>query len=250
MPLFRPIDEMSLRHLFSSSYAQEALRLSYLGPVLSPTGTIESSPDCLVLDRRKRPFRPLRCEFKFIPLGKDDFAHNGQFDIAVVWNLQRGQTKDGLLRDLLQQNGCAELIVLDSIKAFRDLPAYTTDVPARLGNVDVVRDIAIKMPLATVFAFCVAARLAPGKFDMGRMVELLSRRFPEVRKMQPRGRANVISSGLQTKPPLIELMHGKAYRWAGEIDSVSAAAELTELIRSNFDAEDPMAEDLEAVRSE
>ncbi len=249
MPLFRPVDEMSLRHLFSSSYAQEALHLSYLGPVLSPTGTIESSPDCLVIDRRKRPFRPLRCEFKFIPLGKEDFAHNGQFDIAIVWNLQRGQTKDGLLHDLLQQNGCSELIVLDSIKAFRDLPVYTTDVLPRLANIDVVRDIAIEMSLPTVFAFCLAARAAPGRFDIGRLVELLAKRFPEVRKMQPRGRSNVISAGVQTKPALIERMHGKVYRWASEIDSVSAAAELTELIRVNFDAQDPTAEDLEVIRA-
>ncbi len=248
MPLFSPIDEISLRHLFSSSYAQEALGLSYIGPVLSPAGTIESSPDCLVLDRRKRPFRPLRCEFKFIPLGKNDFAHNGQFDIAIVWNLQRGQSRDGLLNELLQQNGCNELIILDSIKAFRDLPAYTTDILTHLGNVGVVRDLAIKMPLPTVFAFCIAARLSPGRFDMDRMIDMLSKRFPNVRKMQPRGRANVISAGVQTKPPLIERMHGKIYRWASDIDSVPAAAELTELIRVNFDAQDPTAEDLDAVR--
>jgi hypothetical protein len=150
----------------------------------------------------------------------------------------------------LQQNGCAELIVLESIKAFRDLPTYTMDVLARLGDVDIVRDIAIKMRLPTVFAFCVAARLAPRKFDMKRMVDLLSRRFPEVRKMQPRGRSNVISAGLQTKPPLVELMHGKVYRWVSEIDSVPAAAELAELIRRNFDAQGPTDDDLEAVHSD
>jgi hypothetical protein len=167
-----------------------------------------------------------------------------------VWNLQRGQTNEDLLQDLLQQNGCGELIVLESFKAFRDLSTYSTEILAHLGNIDVVRDIAIKMPLPTVFAFCIAARLAPSKFDMTRMVELLSRRFPEVRKMLPRGRANVISAGLQTKPPLIELMHGRVYRWVSEIDSVPAAAELTELIRNNFDAEAPTPDDLEAVRPE
>jgi hypothetical protein len=30
MSLFRPIDETSLRHLFSTGYAQEILRLSYV----------------------------------------------------------------------------------------------------------------------------------------------------------------------------------------------------------------------------
>src|SRR5271169_2127106 len=137
MPLFRPIDEMSLRHLFTTSYAQEQLHLSYLGPVVNPGGTIESSPDCMVLDQRKRPFRPLRCEFKFIVLGKEDFAHNGLFDIAVVWNLQKGLPKERLRDDLLQQNGCAELIILEEMKAFRDLPAYGVDVFTKLGNVGV-----------------------------------------------------------------------------------------------------------------
>ena len=75
---------MALRHLFSTAYALESLRLTYVGPVLGATGEIEDNPDCIILDRRKSPFRPLRCEFKFIPQGKEDFAANGMFDIAIV----------------------------------------------------------------------------------------------------------------------------------------------------------------------
>src|SRR5229473_4014516 len=93
MLLFRPSDESSLRHLFSTDYAEEILGLSYVGPVLNPAGVIESSPDCVVLDRRKSPFHPLRCEFKFIPLGKEDFAHNGMFDIAIIWNVHKDRRK-------------------------------------------------------------------------------------------------------------------------------------------------------------
>jgi hypothetical protein len=116
---FRPIDEISLRHLFSTAYAQEILHLSYIGPVLNPAGVIETSPDCIILDMRSHPFRALRCEFKFIPSSKDDFAHNGRFDIAIIWSLPKGCSKNQLLSELLEQNGCAELIVLEDFKAFR-----------------------------------------------------------------------------------------------------------------------------------
>lgn len=110
---FRPIDEMSLRHLFSTAYAQEVLRLSYIGPVLGSSGSIESSPDGMILDMKSHPFRSLRCEFKFIPSSKNEFSHNGRFDIAIVWSLPSGISKDQLLHELLEQNGCSRLIVFD-----------------------------------------------------------------------------------------------------------------------------------------
>jgi hypothetical protein len=246
--IFRPTDETSLRHLFSTNYAQELLRLSYIGPVLNPTGAIESSPDCQILDRRKSPFHRLLCEFKFIPLGKEDFAHNGKFDIAIVWNLQEGQTKEQLLKDLLQQNGCAELIILaQDYKAFRELPVYTSESVAKLGSADIVRDLAIKTDLASVFGLCMAARLYPSNFNMIRLVSFLSGRFPQVKRMKPKGRTNVISKFLQTKPPLIMHMHGKEYRWTSEIDAVIAAAELMKLITANFGAQDPTNDDLQAI---
>jgi len=85
---------------------------------------------------------------------------------------------------------------------------------------------------------------------MARMVDFLSKRFPQVRKMQPKGRTNIISKFLQTKPPLITYMHGKEYRWASEIDSVIAAAELMKLIGANFNAQDPTDEDIVAIRQQ
>lgn len=245
---FKPIDEISLRHLFSTAYAQEVLHLSYVGPVLNSAGAIESSPDSMILDMRTHPFKPLRCEFKFIPSGKEDFAHNGRFDVAIVWSLPSGRLKSELLTDLLQQNDCAEIVVFGDMKAFRDLPKYTTDSLSKLGASDIVRKIAHKRKFPSVFALCIAAQLYPEKFQMGRMVRLLSSRFPSVKKMQPRGRANVVSLFRQTKPPLLTWMHGKSYRWTSEIDSVSAAAELTELITANFNEHAPSSEDLSAVR--
>ena len=131
----RPIDEMSLRHLFSTAYAQEVLQLSYIAPVLNPAGGIETSPDCMILDMRKHPFRALRCEFKFVPSSKNDFSHNGTFDIALTWSLPNALSKKQLLDELLEQNGCSELIVLDQMKAFQDLPVYTLDSLSRIGSV-------------------------------------------------------------------------------------------------------------------
>ena len=96
-------------------------------------------------------------------------------------------------------------------------------------------------------ALCIAAKLYPKTFQMDRMVEFLSKQFPSVKKMQPRGRANVVSAFIQTKPPLLALMHGNTYRWTSEFDSVIAAAELTELIKVNFASKAPSNEDLKDV---
>lgn len=244
---FRPIDEMSLRHLFSTAYAQEVLRLSYIGPVVNSSDVIETSPDCMILDMRSHPFRSLRCEFKFIPSSKSDFAHNGKFDVAIAWSLGNGLSKDQLQAELLEQNGCFELIVLDQHKAFQDLPAYTKDSLSRIGSVHIVRNLAIKREFPSVFALCMAAKLYPDRFHMDRMVKFLSTRFPSVAKMQPRGRFNVVSAFLQTKPPLLEFMHGKIYRWTSEFDSKAAVDELVELIAVNFAKQGPSKEDLEYV---
>src|SRR5271169_1900019 len=224
---FKAIDELSLRHLFSSAFAEEVLDLSYLGPVLNSAGAIESSPDCMILDRREHPFKPLRCEFKYVPEGKDAFSHNGRFEIAIVWSLGSGLTKQLLLKALQEQNGCLELIVLTDMKAFRDLPPYSVALLSKLDGLDQITDISVKRDPSTVFAVCIAARLFPDKFEMDRMMSLLSTRFPELKKMRPQGRSNVVSACLQTKPPLLEHMHGKFYRWTSEIDSISGAAVLS-----------------------
>ncbi len=247
--IFQPKDEMSLRHLFSTDYAQEHLGLLYLGPVLSSLGEIEDSPDCVVLDRRKQPFRPLRCEFKFIPQGKEDFAHNGMFQIAIVWALPKGLTKDELRHDLLEQNGCWDLKVLKEEKAFADLPIYTPDSITQLGNVGVVRALIMRrgMKVPTVFALCMAALIYPEKFSWERMMKFLRKRFPEVEKMQAKGRANVIAAALMSRPRLLQKMLGNAYRWTSEINNVTATQELTALLRDN-EAQVPTADDLAAVR--
>ncbi len=246
---FKPVDELSLRHLFSSPFAEEMLQISYLGPVLNSAGSIESSPDCIVLDRRRHPFKQLRCEFKFIPPGAQEFARNGRFDIAIVWSLTSGISKDHLLADLLRQNGCAEIIVMADLKPFHDLPVYTSDALSKLDGVEKIKKLALKREYESVFALCIAARLYPNKFEMSRMVDLLSSRFPRIQKMQPRGRANVVAAFMQTTPPLLELMHGQFYRWTSAIDSINGSAELTQLIEKNFFEDPPTDEHLKAVRA-
>ncbi len=248
---FKPVDEMSLRHLFSTTYADELLRLSYIGPVLNSAGQIESSPDCIILDKRRRPFRPLRCEFKYMPAGKEDFSGNGKFDIAVIWSigsLPKGQSRQRFLEALSEQNACGEIIVLEDMKAFRDLPTYTNDTLSRMGSNDVIRKLALNSRFPSVFALCIAAQLYPEKFEMGRMVDFLCSRFPDLKKIPPRGRASVVVAFIKTKPPLLTLMHRDYYRWTSEMDSKSASAELTELIRVNFGGDPPTKEDLERVR--
>ena len=103
---FKPIDEMSLRQLFSTDFSKELLRLSYIGPVLNKnTGKIDDSPDALILDMRKSPHQIKRCEFKYAPKSKGDFSHNGNFDIAVMWSIQPPLTRQQLEKELFEQNG-------------------------------------------------------------------------------------------------------------------------------------------------
>lgn len=138
---------------------------------------------------RSHPFKPLRCEFKFIPMGQADFAHNGIFDITIFWSLPAGRSKQQLNIALLKKNGCAEIIVLEEMKAFRDLPTYTVDALSRMGSNDIIRKLILKREFPSVFALCIATRLYPETFQMDRMVGLLSSRFPFIKKMAPRGRA-------------------------------------------------------------
>lgn len=251
---FKPIDEMSLRHLFSTSYAENALSLSYIGPVLNSGGAIDSSPDCMILDMREHPFKSLRCEFKYIPSGPQDFINNDTFNIAIVWALPPKYSKHQLLDELLKQNGCSEVIVLSENKAFAELPTYTADFLSRLVEADmtILRHLILhyrKRHFASVFGLCIAARLYPDKFSLDRMIKLLTRKFPDVKRMQPKGRANIITAFMMSKPAFIERMFGDIYRWTAKVNSVIAAAEITQLIRENFEKESPSDEDLDAVRA-
>ena len=248
--LFQPVDENSLRHLFSSGYAEHCLGLSYVGPVLNSAGKIEPSPDCVVWDKRESPFKPLRCEFKFIPSSKEEFAKNGEFTLAVIWSLPPGLAKNKLLKDLREQNGCEELIVLTEFRQFRELPVYDNKYQQYLKGVDALRKLVLHRDRTypAVFALCVAVAIYPDKFEMNRMVALLDRRFPEVKRMPSRGKANVVTAFAQSKPPLIEHKHGHWYCWKGDIDSKVALTELSQIISERFNEIPPTADDINLVR--
>lgn len=244
---FKPIDEMSLRHLFSTDYSNEILKFVYLGPVLNDSGNIETSPDCMVLDKRISPFKPLRCEFKYIPSGKEDFAHNGRFNIAIVWSIASTTSKNRLKDDLFVQNGCSEIIVMEDYKEFRDLPIYNLESLKDLSNIDIVKQLALNRDFHSVYALYIAAAIFPETFQMDKMVELLTKRFPRVKNMLPQGRANAVSAFIQTRPPLIKQLRKNIYRWTNEIDPRSSAAIIKELIIENFLETPPTKDDLEIL---
>jgi hypothetical protein len=239
---------MSLRHPFSSRYGEEILRISYLGRVLDASGYPQTSPDCLVLDKRGEEFRVLRCEFKYIPSGKGDFERCGQFHIAVLCRIPSTTTKEELEKELLAQNGCHETVVLSEHKALSELPKYHKPEPEEFSKVDELRSIILKSEYPTVFAAFIAASIHPGTFHIDVMVDRLSSRFPQVKRMQPRGRANVVSPLMQTKPPLLRHMHGKLYCWTDDINAKRAAAEIGRMIRTYFCKDLPRRDIIEEVK--
>jgi len=248
---FKPIDENSLRHLFSSSYAEDILKMSYFGPVVNESGAIESSPDCLILDRREKRWRIMRCEFKYIAHSRDDFKHNGKFDIAIVWSIHPPLNKQRLQEELLAQNGCQDIIVLSERKAFHSLKKYTVIDLEQLNGIEETRTVLLesrKIKYPTVFAAFIAAKIYPEKFEMSKVVEVLSNIFREVKKMQPRGRANVVSALLQTKPPLIKRMHGSTYRWNDRINAHFAVKEMEEIIRTRFLEDIPSSDIIDSLK--
>jgi len=248
---FQPIDENSLRHLFSSSYADDILKMSYLGPVVNESGEIETSPDCLILDKREKQWRTRRCEFKYIAYGKGDFTQNGNFDIVIVWSISPPLTKQNLLEGLSDQNGCQEIIVLSERKEFFDLEKYAIFDPKQLNGIEGLRTVLLEIreiKYPTVFAAFIAAKMYPEKFDMSKVVNVLSNRFQDVKKMQPQGKANVFSKLLQTKPPLIKKMHGRIYCWNDSINAHLAVKEMEEIIRTRFYKDIPSSDIIDSLK--
>lgn len=247
--IFKPIDEMSLRHLFSTDYAQSLLGLSYLGPVIDKLGNVQTSPDCMVLDMRRNPFEAKRCEFKFKPSSKKDFSQNGKFDIAIIWDVQNPLSAQQLYSELNQQNGCSELLVLSEEKELHDLPEYTLQSlagVAQLGD-NIVKKLALKRELPFVTVIYMAAKLYPQTFNSDRMIKFLSSKFPSVAQMKPQGRVNVVTAFVQTAPPLLEKLYVKTYRWNDQFNSRSAASELGQLIKANYGGQVPSKQELDQV---
>ena len=246
---FRPIDEMSLRHLFSSQLAKEILNLAYIGPVLDQLGKVDTSPDALILDMRKSPYKTLRCEFKFIPNSKEDFSHNGKFDVAVIW-AYGNIPKEKLQADLLQQNGCYEIIALDELKAFHSLPEYNKEAIGLAQDFRGLKSVILKRDVASVVTLYMAASIYPKRFDSERVLDYLAKRFPHIKAMPGKAKGNVVGAFIQTNPPLLEWVFSKNYQWINGYDSLVSSVYLAELIQTNFRVDLPTADDLKFITAE
>jgi len=246
---FRPIDEMSLRHLFSTQLAKEILNLAYIGPVLDQLGKVDTSPDALILDMRKSPYRVLRCEFKFVPNSKEDFSHNGKFDVAVIW-AYGNISKEKLQADLLEQNGCYEIIALDELKAFHALPSYSKEAIGLAQDFRGLKSVILKRDVASVVALYMAASVYPKRIDSEKMIDYLAKRFAHVKAMPSKAKGNIVGAFIQTNPPLIELVFSKNYQWISDYDSLVASVYLAELIQVNFRVDLPTADDLKFITAE
>lgn len=246
---FRPIDEMSLRHLFSTQLAKEILNLAYIGPVLDQLGKVDTSPDALILDMRKSPYKVLRCEFKFIPNSKEDFSHNGKFDVAVIWGYGN-ISKEKLQADLLQQNGCYEIIALDELKAFHALPEYSKEAIGLAQDFRGLKSVILKRDVASVVAIYMAASIYPKRIDSEKVIDYLAKRFPHVKAMPGKAKGNIVGAFIQTNPPLIELAFSKNYQWISDYDSLVASVYLAEIIQINFRVDLPTADDLKFITAE
>jgi hypothetical protein len=246
---FKPVDEMSLRQLFSTEFGRELLGMSYIGPVLDQNGKIDPSPDCLVLDMRKSPYKVKRCEFKFSPRSKEDFSHNGKFDIGIMWSIQPPLTKEQLQRELHDQNGCYELIVLDEISKFHKLPDYDLTNIKRNFEIQSMRDriLTIKLGLPSVWVIYIGSKIYPKRFDSEKMYELLTKKFPSVSTIQSKGTGNLIGSFVQTTPPLIKRMFGKSYEWNNDFDPLTSSSYISELITVNFRGDLPTDDEIKSV---
>jgi len=246
---FKPIDEMSLRQLFSSCLGEETLKMEYLGPVLNSAGKIQANPDCLILDRRKERYEVKRCEFKFAPSCKEDFSHNGQFDIAIIWKISAPLTKQRLNDELLRQNGCHEVIILSEDSAFNNLNEYRIMNSKEFNNANIeeLEEILLRVEIPTVAAAYIAAKISPQTFDIEKMMTFLLTKYPEVQQMLPQGRGNVVGKLLQTRMPLLKKLRAGTYCWDETINAEIASVQIEKIIRINFRADVPNPENIRAV---
>jgi hypothetical protein len=221
--------------------------MSYVGPVVNTaTGKVDPSPDALILDMRKSPYKIRRCEFKEAPSSSDAFKENGRFDLAVVWSIERPLTKEILEKELLEKHGCTEVVVLEEISAFHKLPEYTIENINRsfdFGS-ESIKETVLKnrSGIASVYVIYIAAKIYPERFDAEKMLDLLKLKVPKVAEMKNNGNqgsGNIIGTFTQTKPPFIKRMHGKSYQWNDDYDPVVAGSLLTEWIKINFRKEVP-----------
>lgn len=254
MYFFKPEDEMSLRHLFENEYVQNRTKLYYVGPVLSDGGVKLTSPDALVLDRSGEKEKVLRAEFKFnLDNGAADFAHNGQFDLAVVWQIPDSwrDRKDQLAQDLLKQNGCRRIVSLADSLPSKSLLDYNLENIALVSQFPAkeIENFLVEREPHFVWPLLVAAKISPGNFKLKRLTELLEARFAIVKAMDPRGRANVTTAFFQktAKFQFIKHMFADSYTWNNSINAAASVVLLEVILRERFKCPLPSEDELKAA---
>ena len=231
---FQPIDEMSLRHLFSSELGEKALNLSYLGPTLNDAGQIDQSPDCLILDKKTNQVK--RCEFKFDPTSASDFKHNGNFDIAIVWKLSK-VSREKLLEGLKEQNGCERIINMSENAHFNTLLVYNHEMlnSIRFAEQSNIRQIALNSKYISVLFSYIAASNPNSEFHGPSLQNLFKAEFAhDLKELSINKISNLIVSHTQTKPQLIVKNRKDFYQWNHELDPKLASSVLGELLINNF----------------
>jgi hypothetical protein len=231
---FKPIDEMSLRHLFSSEYALYRLQIEYVGPVLNHLGAILPSPDCKVLDKTEVPYKFRNCEFKFCPNDIRSYQDNGYFDIAIVWDLPMSCDKEYLRQQLREQHRCYKLIVLSDDPYFRNLPDYVLPENPNLFNIQKLENFLLNREPDAAFAAYLIAKAYPRNIDSGRLINLLVTKFDRILRMGDKGRGGTLSGFRQTEPPLVKRMYKNFYCWNNDYSIELSINKIYQLIRINF----------------
>jgi hypothetical protein len=245
--LNKPIDEMSLRHLFSSNYSTSILKIQYWGPIINHLGQIEPSPDCYIIDKRNEPYQIKKCEFKYIPRSKDDFRHNGNFDIAIIWDLPQGINRTAFLRQLSDQNNCLELIVLNDLNSFRRLPDYSIPEQVNFALIERMNGFLLAREPDVIFTSYLIAKKYPNNINSARLAELLGQKFQRIRNMSPQGRGNAIARFLQMNPPLIVHRYGIYYCWNNDFEPKAAINSMERLYREHFTLDIPSDDLLDRI---
>ena len=252
--IFKPVNEKHLEHLVSSDFFQKNCNLEYLGPVLLPNDNVADSPDMLLLDRRNKNTSYKTCECKFSPNSYKDFAHNGNFDIAILWECKIDIDK--LKLDLFKQNKCKEVLVLSNLNVFSKLPNYHNLLNNNIINsfyIDKLKEKLKKGQEYTSFVAYIATKIYPKKFSSNAMYDLLIENFESVRSLGSKGKMNSVNALIQVikkgDPERFLINQSKkSYKWNNKIiDSKLALTIITEIISNFFNGKFPSEEDIKRV---
>jgi hypothetical protein len=235
VPLFIPVDENALRHLFTRF--ERSLGLYYLGPILNARGTREESPDSLVWDDQAKKL--LRCEFKCKVNGRGAFSKNGKFDLAIVWAIEP-KSRTTVEAELRQKNGCAQILELSLLHEFRHAIEYNVSAPQTL-QAQVSGDIQNRVRrlnhLPSKLCAYVTAVIGPGHIKIVEMCNLLRELRPELEGMQNKGAQNYVTAlwmRQQKHEGLGYKTSAGTYTWNPRYDAATSANLIEQELRPLF----------------